>query len=69
MLKFTALLDATLDEILEDERPTHTSPLESFDMYANRIKEQYHSVFNQYIESIQHGYGVIIDKIKDQIKE
>lgn len=68
MLKFKPLWDETLDSALEPQRETYMSQLEPFDAHANRIKAQYIAMCETYVQCLQNGYDLIIEKIKSDLK-
>ncbi|MBA3958363.1 MAG: hypothetical protein H0X51_08250 [Parachlamydiaceae bacterium] len=62
-----AAFDQVLDALIEPQRATFESKLESFDLYASRLKAQYSEQCESYIASLQNGYAEIINKLKTQL--
>lgn len=69
MSQFKEVREELFTRLLELQRSEYTGTLEPFEVYANRIKAQWHSTYDKYIESLQHGYEVIIDGISAQIEK
>lgn len=56
-----------IDAILEGQRQGYNNPLEPFEAYANRVKEEWMSTYDEYIKSLQHGYEAIVETIDAEI--
>lgn len=65
---FRQVRDEAFQRLIEEDKESYTSTLESFDVYAERLKAQLHASHDQYLEHLQHGYDVIIQKIASGMK-
>lgn len=65
---FRELRDQMFANLIEKEKENYSNPLESFEVYAARIKEKLHVSTEDYLDHLQQGYGVILSKIASKIK-
>lgn len=57
-----------MDVIIDQDKENYHNDLEPFEVYKERTKVKGVKVFNDYINSVQHGYDVILQKIKTETK-
>lgn len=57
-----------LDVMLDTSKADYHSDLEPFNVYKERMKAQGVQVFNNYVNSIQNGYELILEDIKSEEK-
>ncbi len=57
-----------LDIMLDTTKTEYHNDLEPFNVYKERMKAQGVKVFNDFVNSIQRGYDVILDQIKAEEK-
>lgn len=65
---FYEIRDAQFDRILEEQRGSHTSKLESFETFAKRKKAEMHRQAEDRLQHLMNGYKLIIDMIKSEAK-
>lgn len=68
MPKIEEMIVEWLDINLEAKREDHQSDLEPFDHYKQKVTAQGLDGFNEYIQFVQKGYELIINKIESQKK-
>lgn len=66
--QFKGLRNELYDTIIEQQRATYRNPLESFEVHSARIKEQMHASTDEYLERLQHGYDVILQKVASKMQ-
>ena len=64
--KFDTLLDDMFDTSLDKTKSEYHSDIETFDTYKTRKKEEYKHEFNDFVDSLVHGYEVIINKLENR---
>lgn len=69
MSQFREVREELFTRLLELQRTEYTGTLETFEVHANRLKAQWHSTYDKYIQCLQHGYEVIIEGIESQIQK
>lgn len=62
------LRDKAFDRLLEEKKAEYNGTLEPYEVYAARLKSQLHASFDQYLDHLEHGYELIINKIGSKQK-
>lgn len=66
--KMDAFFSEWLDIMLDVSKVDYHNDLEPFNVYKERMKAQGVKVFQDYTNSIQHGYNIILEQIKSDEK-
>lgn len=67
--QFRELRDQLYMRLIEKEKEHYVNPLESFEVYAARVKEKLHASTEDYIDHLQKGYEAILHKIESKLKQ
>lgn len=68
MSQFDSIVLEWLDISTEASKSDYQSKLEPFDAYKEKVKAKGLRAFNDYLNSIEHGYQVILDHIEAELK-
>jgi len=68
MSRFDSIVMEWLDVSVEATKGDYSSQLEPFETYKEKVKLKGLRAFNDYLNSIEHGYQVIIDKLEEEFK-
>lgn len=64
MSSFEGILGEWMDVSLEATELEYHNKLEPFSVYKERVKMKGIRAFNDYLNCIQHGYEIIINKLE-----
>ncbi len=68
MIKFDEIVGEWLDVSLDAAEAEHQSDVEPFKAFKERAKAKGIRAFNDYLNSIEHGYELIIQRIESAMK-
>ena len=64
--QFDRAIDALAQVFIDDAEQHHRSELEPFDLYAQKIRNEFHSTLSDFRKRFAHGYQVLQKKVQDQ---
>lgn len=64
--EFREAVDELVDGIVEDLEKEYHSELESFDAYAQRVREEVHADMAEFRHHFLKGYDVLIEELTQQ---
>lgn len=70
MAKENAHFEHAIDELaqifIDDAEQHYRSQLEPFDVYAQKVRNEFHHTLSDFRKRFAHGYKVLIQKVRDQ---
>lgn len=63
------ILENIIDKAIDTTKESYQNPLVSYENYKKGLKEQAIEAINEYSEHIQHGYEVILERLRTQNKK
>ncbi len=64
--QFDEAVDALAQIFIDDAEQQYRSQLEPFDLYAQKVRGQFHDTLSDFRKRFAHGYQVLIKQIRDQ---
>lgn len=68
MSKMDEIVVEWLDIAVDSTKDAYHSNVEPFEVYKERVKLKGLRAFNDYLNSIEHGYELIIQRLESELK-
>lgn len=68
MSAFDNIVSEWIDLSIDATKNEYTSKIEPFEIYKEKVKMKGLRAFNDYLNSIENGYHVILERIERELK-